>query len=176
MNHNNSIPKILEWRKEGRTLQSIGEELGITIERVRQLAAKGEDMLRGVEYAVCEISRLEISTRTINALISANITTIDKLLEYSEEDLLSFDGLGVNGVKEIKDELLNLMKSLQPSSFKNTHLEELILKCGEHFGALQKTPDCWLASTTFYNYTGQGKTPKEAVIDFLKELHKNNLI
>jgi len=50
----------------------------------------------------------DLSSRTVNALTSANIRTIGGLVRKNEEDLLDIDGLGSKGINEIKKALLSL--------------------------------------------------------------------
>lgn len=48
----------------------------------------------------------ELSSRTINALINANIRTVGGLARKKEKDILNIEGLGSKGVDEIKKVLL----------------------------------------------------------------------
>ncbi len=49
------------------------------------------------------IESLDISQRTINALIEANIRTIGGLIRKKEKDLLDVDGMGKKGIDELKE-------------------------------------------------------------------------
>lgn len=49
------------------------------------------------------IESLDISQRTINALIEANIRTIGGLIRKKEKDLLDVDGMGKKGLDELKE-------------------------------------------------------------------------
>jgi DNA-directed RNA polymerase subunit alpha len=51
------------------------------------------------------IEGLDISARTQNALINANIRTVGGLARKKEKDLLTVDGLGQKGIQEIKKAL-----------------------------------------------------------------------
>lgn len=53
------------------------------------------------------IDTLDLSTRTLNALSTANIRTIGGLVRKRQEDLLELDGLGAKGIQEIKRALSN---------------------------------------------------------------------
>jgi DNA-directed RNA polymerase subunit alpha len=53
------------------------------------------------------IDTLNFSTRTLNALSTANIRTIGGLARKKKEDLLGVDGLGEKGIQEIKRVLSN---------------------------------------------------------------------
>lgn len=48
------------------------------------------------------IETLDLSARTANALLGANIRTVGGLARKKEEDLLEVDGLGTKGIQEIK--------------------------------------------------------------------------
>ncbi|HYC34310.1 MAG TPA: DNA-directed RNA polymerase subunit alpha C-terminal domain-containing protein, partial [Candidatus Paceibacterota bacterium] len=48
------------------------------------------------------IESLDMSQRTINALINANIRTVGGLARKKEKDLGEIDGLGAKGISEIK--------------------------------------------------------------------------
>ncbi|MDD3662609.1 MAG: DNA-directed RNA polymerase subunit alpha [Candidatus Pacebacteria bacterium] len=48
------------------------------------------------------IDTLNLSTRTLNALIDANIRTIGGIARKKKEDLLEIDGIGEKGIQEIK--------------------------------------------------------------------------
>ena len=52
------------------------------------------------------IESLDLSSRTINALINANIRTVGGLARKKEKDILNIEGLGGKGVEEIKKTLL----------------------------------------------------------------------
>lgn len=54
------------------------------------------------------IESIEISQRTINALINANIRTVGGLARKKEKDLLEIEGLGTKGIIEIKGMLKGL--------------------------------------------------------------------
>jgi DNA-directed RNA polymerase subunit alpha len=51
------------------------------------------------------IESLQISQRTINALIEANIRTIGGLIRKKEKDLLDVDGMGKKGIDELREML-----------------------------------------------------------------------
>jgi DNA-directed RNA polymerase subunit alpha len=61
----------------------------------KQEAADAEDLKT-------RIDTLNLSTRTMNALDSANIRTVGGLARKKEEDLMDLDGLGKKGIQEIK--------------------------------------------------------------------------
>ena len=65
------------------------------------------------EIMKTRIESAEMSARTINALIGANIRTVGGLARKKEKDLSEIDGLGTKGVKEIKTLLKGLGMELK---------------------------------------------------------------
>ncbi len=65
------------------------------------------------EIMKTRIESVEMSARTINALIGANIRTVGGLARKKEKDLSEIDGLGTKGVKEIKTLLKGLGMELK---------------------------------------------------------------
>lgn len=57
------------------------------------------------EIMKTRIESADMSQRTINALIGANIRTVGGLARKKEKDLSEIDGLGTKGIKEIKTTL-----------------------------------------------------------------------
>jgi DNA-directed RNA polymerase subunit alpha len=55
------------------------------------------------EFLKTRIETLGLSSRTNNALATANIRTIGGLARKKEKDLSELDGLGAKGIQEIKD-------------------------------------------------------------------------
>jgi len=53
------------------------------------------------------VDDLDLSTRTLNALATANIRTVGGIARKKEDDLLAIEGLGAKGVQEIKRALSN---------------------------------------------------------------------
>lgn len=71
-------------------------------ERVQaEKGAKAPDM----EFLKTRIEKLPFSTRTMNALDTANIRTVGGLVRKKEEDLKVIGGLGTKGIEEIKEVL-----------------------------------------------------------------------
>ncbi|MEO8637601.1 MAG: DNA-directed RNA polymerase subunit alpha [Candidatus Taylorbacteria bacterium] len=54
------------------------------------------------EFLKTRLESLELTQRTLNALLNANIRTLGGLVRKKEEDILDIDGLGGKGVQEIK--------------------------------------------------------------------------
>ena len=65
------------------------------------------------EMMKTRIESADMSARTINALISANIRTVGGLARKKEKDLSEIDGLGTKGIKEIKTMLKGLGMELK---------------------------------------------------------------
>lgn len=59
------------------------------------------------------IESIDLSQRTANALVNANIRTVGGLIRKKEKDLLDVDGLGAKGIDEIKSVLETLGLSLK---------------------------------------------------------------
>ena len=53
------------------------------------------------------IDTLDLSTRTLNSLMGANIRTIGGVARKKREDLLEIEGIGEKGIQEIKKVLSN---------------------------------------------------------------------
>ena len=54
------------------------------------------------------IDELELSVRSYNCLMRANIKTVSELLAISEPELMKIRNMGKNSVKEIKDKLCSI--------------------------------------------------------------------
>lgn len=57
------------------------------------------------EFLKTRVDSLDLSTRTANALVGANIRTVGGLVRKTESDLLDIEGLGQKGLEEILDVL-----------------------------------------------------------------------
>jgi DNA-directed RNA polymerase subunit alpha len=65
------------------------------------------------EVLKTRIETMNLTTRTANALNTANIRTLGGLVRKKEEDLLDVDGLGEKGIQEIKKVLMDNGLSLR---------------------------------------------------------------
>lgn len=65
-------------------------------------SGEGEDKEAMEDALKTRIETLELSQRTINALINANIRSIGGLIRKKEKDILDIEGLGSKGADEIK--------------------------------------------------------------------------
>jgi DNA-directed RNA polymerase subunit alpha len=59
------------------------------------------------------IESVDLSQRTVNALVNANIRTVGGLIRKKEKDILDLEGLGSKGLDEIKTVLEGLGLSLK---------------------------------------------------------------
>ncbi|MBI5816834.1 MAG: DNA-directed RNA polymerase subunit alpha [Candidatus Yonathbacteria bacterium] len=82
-----------EYSSNERDMNAEGETKG----------AEGEG-----EISKMKVESLDLSTRTANALATANIRTVGGLARKKEEDLLELEGLGEKGIQEIRRALGNL--------------------------------------------------------------------
>lgn len=82
--------------------QVVGAEEAQVVSETKKNGLKMDpDMLK------TRIETMELSTRTTNALLAANIRTLGGLARKKEEDLLDVDGLGGKGIQEVKRALGN---------------------------------------------------------------------
>lgn len=77
-------------------------------EEVADDTPKPEAQETDTEVLKTRIESLDVSARTINVLTTANIRTVGGLARKKEEDILTFEGMGVKGLQEIKDALNKL--------------------------------------------------------------------
>ena len=75
------------------------------IEVVEKEVEKEKEPEVDSEFLKTRIDTLDFSTRTSNALNTANIRTVGGLARKKASDLLTFEGLGEKGLNEIKDVL-----------------------------------------------------------------------
>lgn len=92
-------------------VQSIIEEAAAAEEAAAQEAEEARE--EDTEFLKTRVESLNLSTRTANALIEANIRTVGGLVRKREEDILELPGLGVKGVQEIKRALSNFGVTLK---------------------------------------------------------------
>ena len=67
------------------------------------------------DFGKIKVEDLKISTRTLNALSQNKINTVGGILKKNEKDLLTSEGMGGKGVKEIKKALKKLNLELKSS-------------------------------------------------------------
>ncbi len=89
------------------------------IDEIKKIEKENElDKNKKIESDITDILKtridtLNISTRTLNALIIANIRTIGGIARKKKEDLLEIEGIGDKGIQEIKKILSNYGLSLK---------------------------------------------------------------
>ena len=77
-----------------------GEEKTLKNEEKNAEGEKNRDDF--IDILKTRIDNLDLSTRTLNALITANIRTLGGLARKKREDLLEVEGIGEKGITEIK--------------------------------------------------------------------------
>jgi DNA-directed RNA polymerase subunit alpha len=95
----NQLKAIVGFKEEARFLIDEEEETSSDKE-------SAEDKEEMEDFLKTRIESLDLSSRTINALINANIRTVGGLARKKEKDILSIEGLGTKGAEEIKKILL----------------------------------------------------------------------
>jgi len=101
----NQLKAIIGFKEE-ETTESAFEPM---LEEKEELESKEID----TDVLKTRIENLELSTRTANALDSANIRTVGGLVRKKEDDILALEGLGDKGVQEIKESLEKLGVTLK---------------------------------------------------------------
>jgi len=71
-------------------------------EATAEIEASAEDKGETEDFLKTRIETLNLSSRTINALETANIRTVGGLARKKEEDILDIEGMGSKGLQEIK--------------------------------------------------------------------------
>lgn len=97
----NQLKAIVGFKEESSFL--IEDEASAAEER-EEASENKEEM---DDFLKTRTESLELSSRTINALINANIRTVGGLARKKEKDILNIDGLGNKGVEEIKQMLVD---------------------------------------------------------------------
>jgi len=87
------IKAIIGFKEEIEIEPTVVEE---SPEEIKEENDKVEDFLK------TRIDSLDLSPRTINALVTANIRTVGGLARKKEEGILDIEGLGNKGLQEIK--------------------------------------------------------------------------
>jgi len=97
----NADPEPIDYPIPGNddARKSLGLLFRLLADAVEAGYRKGEKRPATAEGT--EIESLGLSTRSLNALKKAGITTIEKLKEMSEDELMAVKGLGEKSVKEI---------------------------------------------------------------------------
>ena len=106
-----SIELMLEQLKAILDLKTLPETKPIMHEIVEATESVEEDDKKSDEdvsdVMKTRIDTLDFSTRTLNALTTANIRTVGGIARKKKDDLLEVEGLGEKGIQEIKRVLSN---------------------------------------------------------------------
>ncbi|MEI7777429.1 MAG: DNA-directed RNA polymerase subunit alpha [bacterium] len=93
------LKAIVGFKEEEEEIQAPISAKEIAKEKGVKAEAEGEEM---EDFLKTRTESLDISSRTINALVGANIRTVGGLARKREEDLSDIEGLGSKGIEEIK--------------------------------------------------------------------------
>lgn len=104
----NQLKAVVGFKEEEKPEESSKEEMPAA-EAVKGGVKKELD----AEFLKTRIENLGLSSRTVNALSSANIRTVGGLARKKEKDILEVEGLGNKGLQEIKSTLSNFGISLK---------------------------------------------------------------
>jgi DNA-binding CsgD family transcriptional regulator len=86
--------KIKEARDSGKTLKQVGEEFGMSRERVRQIIRtmeKQENIPGGLEAVKSILTKLKISTRSFKKMTPDDIASIEGITEEETNILLKMN-------------------------------------------------------------------------------------
>ncbi|MFA5791530.1 MAG: DNA-directed RNA polymerase subunit alpha [Candidatus Paceibacterota bacterium] len=96
----NQLKAIIDFKEiEEEKVEKNTEEKKSTRNTTHSETAGGSDF---VDILKTRTDSLDLSTRTLNALTSANIRTLGGLARKKREDLLEVEGIGEKGITEIK--------------------------------------------------------------------------
>lgn len=100
----NSITIMVEQLQAivGFTVKKRADKEEVSEEKLEEGKEKEEEESEITDILKTRIDTLNLSTRTLNALTSANIRTIGGIARKKKEDLLEIDGIGDKGIQEIK--------------------------------------------------------------------------
>lgn len=104
---------VLSARARGLTFRAIGQQIGLSVERTRQLALVGELRRRGRVASDAEgpitadssIERLELPVAAFRALDNAEIVTVGHLASQEDHRLLRLRGFGRTFLRVVRSEL-----------------------------------------------------------------------
>ncbi len=100
----NQLKAIIDF-KEAEIPKSEKAEVSISDDSSKNMGKDGAEEKKESDFADILKTRtdsLDLSTRTLNALTSANIRTLGGLARKKREDLLEIEGIGEKGISEIK--------------------------------------------------------------------------
>lgn len=106
-----SIELMLEQLKAILDLKTLPESKPAAVAEVMTEEESGDEDKKSDEDVAdamkTRVDTLDLSTRTLNALTTANIRTVGGIARKKKEDLLEIEGLGEKGIQEIKRVLSN---------------------------------------------------------------------
>ena len=114
-------PALLDVRRQGTTLQRIGEDFGVSATRIRQLQARFERRERWEQQARAAmeqdpakgpISALGLDERTTKALERVGIQRLRDAAVRSDADLLAVRDVGRKGLRHVREALARFGLSL----------------------------------------------------------------
>lgn len=117
-NKNESLT-IIKYYYDGKSLEEIGDELGVSKQRVQQLktsAIKKLRFLNNIYYLLGKIDEpvkndsidmLGLSPRTYNTLTGLGIKSVDTLRKMGYEKFLTIEGFGPKCIAELVNCLIN---------------------------------------------------------------------
>lgn len=88
-------------------------EIAASVAHAPSAVESAEDKEELDDKLKTRIESIDLSQRTANALVNANIRTVGGLIRKKEKDLLDIDGLGAKGIDEIKQVIEGLGLSLK---------------------------------------------------------------
>jgi len=114
VDHKERRLRALSLRREGKTLQQIGDELGRSKDFARQMILKAEreeraekNLGKAIEMgATGVIDTTFLSVRISNCLKNARISTWEELEKKSRKELMNIQNFGKRGVEELEAILL----------------------------------------------------------------------
>jgi len=95
----NQLKAIIDF-KEPEEVKIVPTKVGIPTQVGKEKDETGGDDF--IDVLKTRIDNLDLSTRTLNALTTANIRTLGGLARKKREDLLEVEGIGEKGITEIK--------------------------------------------------------------------------
>ena len=110
---------LIKYYNNGKKLEDIGEEIGVSRQRVQQLRLSAIHKLRflnNIHYLLGKTSEpvvndsldmLGLTTRTYNILTNQGINSINTLRKMGYESFFNIKGIGKEGVAEIVNCLIN---------------------------------------------------------------------
>lgn len=107
----NQLKAIVGFKEEDEILAPLVNNSSDDEDVVSPSGGEGKEQYE--EALKTRTESLDLSQRTINALINANIRTVGGLARKKEKDLLNIEGLGSKGIDEIKKVLLSYDISLK---------------------------------------------------------------